>query len=80
MGRALDCKSSQAIGQALKRNPWAPEVPCHRVISSNLQIGGYCGHTVGEKIQRKLALLKEEGILFENGILTDKSKIFHFAH
>ncbi|MGB2401813.1 MAG: MGMT family protein [Akkermansiaceae bacterium] len=28
----LNCRSAQAIGQALKRNPSAPTVPCHRVI------------------------------------------------
>ena len=28
----LRCRSAQAVGQALKRNPFAPQVPCHRVI------------------------------------------------
>jgi methylated-DNA-[protein]-cysteine S-methyltransferase len=35
LGAVIDCKSSQAIGQALKRNPFAPAVPCHRVVSTN---------------------------------------------
>lgn len=33
---ALKLNSSpRAVGQALKRNPYAPRVPCHRVIMSN---------------------------------------------
>jgi O-6-methylguanine DNA methyltransferase len=36
--------SPRAVGQALKRNPYAPAVPCHRVIMSNGKIGGYCGN------------------------------------
>ncbi|MFK7911813.1 MAG: MGMT family protein, partial [Akkermansiaceae bacterium] len=35
MARVLDCGSAQAIGQALKRNPYAPEVACHRVIKTD---------------------------------------------
>ncbi|MGB1259094.1 MAG: MGMT family protein, partial [Akkermansiaceae bacterium] len=38
IARALNCRSAQAIGQALKRNPFAPEVPCHRVIRTDLTI------------------------------------------
>lgn len=60
----IGCGSSQAVGQALKRNPFAPEVPCHRVINASHQIAGYMGQTEGEKVQRKLALLENEGVLF----------------
>ena len=38
LGAYIGCKSSQAIGQALKRNPFAPDVPCHRVIKSDLRL------------------------------------------
>jgi O-6-methylguanine DNA methyltransferase len=34
---AVGCKSSRAIGNALRHNPYAPRVPCHRVIRS-----GWC--------------------------------------
>ncbi len=34
-------KAARAVGQALKRNRWAPEIPCHRVIASDGTLGGY---------------------------------------
>lgn len=62
LGEHIGCRSPQAIGQALKRNPFAPFVPCHRVIASDGTIGGFHGQTEGEMIQKKLALLKAEGV------------------
>ncbi len=47
-------KGSQAIGQAVHRNPISILVPCHRVISQS-GIGGYAGG-----IERKKALLELE--------------------
>ena len=41
LGDFIGCRSSQAIGQALTRNPHAPKVPCHRVIKTDGTIGGY---------------------------------------
>ncbi len=35
-------KAARAVGQALKKNPFAPQVPCHRVVAKN-GIGGYSG-------------------------------------
>ncbi|MCM8530906.1 MAG: MGMT family protein [Lentisphaeraceae bacterium] len=79
LGKFIDCKSSQAIGQALKKNPFAPEVPCHRVIKTDLKIGGYYGEVVGEKISDKLKILKSEGIVFENGVLVDESRVIDLS-
>ena len=64
LGERIGCRSAQAIGQALRRNPFAPDVPCHRVISSDGSIGGYMGHTMGEYVERKLELLKAESWFF----------------
>lgn len=75
LARAVGCRSCQAVGQALKRNPFAPAVPCHRVISSDYTIGGFAGNRVGDMITRKLALLAEEGVLFENGRLKDPTRV-----
>jgi hypothetical protein len=32
--------------QALRRNPFAPEVPCHRVVKTDRSIGGFHGTQV----------------------------------
>ena len=73
----LHCKSSQAIGQALKRNPFAPDVPCHRVVAHNRKMGGFCGATSGAKIDKKVRMLQEEGVLIREGIV-DASCLYHF--
>lgn len=60
LARRIGCRSAQAVGQALKRNPFAPEIPCHRVIASNGSTGGYFGEREGEMIERKRKLLEKE--------------------
>lgn len=60
LGERIGCHSAQAIGQALKRNPFAPDVPCHRVIHSDGSIGGFHGQRDGEMIDKKRKLLEEE--------------------
>lgn len=54
-------KGSQAVGGANGRNPISIIVPCHRVIGSNGALTGYAGG-----IERKLWLLKHEGITVNN--------------
>ena len=79
LARAIDCQSAQAVGQALKRNPLAPEVPCHRVIRADLSLGGYVGETRGEKIEVKLELLHNEGVEFDsNGQLINQEALYRF--
>ena len=60
LGKRIGCNCPQAIGQALKRNPFAPDVPCHRVIASDRSIGGFFGHRDGEMIEKKIKMLEEE--------------------
>jgi methylated-DNA-[protein]-cysteine S-methyltransferase len=55
--------SPRAVGQALKRNPYAPEVPCHRVIKSDGSVGGYNGIKDSKK---KIRMLKQEGVRIKN--------------
>lgn len=51
-------KAVRAVGNALNKNPFAPQVPCHRVIRSDGSIGGFAS---GSK--KKRALLRSEGAL-----------------
>ncbi len=55
LGRRIGCRSARAVGQALHRNPFAPDVPCHRVIKSDGTLGGYAFGT-----KKKEELLKKE--------------------
>ncbi|MDD5677592.1 MAG: MGMT family protein [Kiritimatiellae bacterium] len=74
----LGCRSCRAVGQALKRNPYAPQVPCHRVIASDLKPGGFMGRRGGAALRRKLELLANEGVPFHAGRLAEPSRIFSF--
>ena len=60
LARRIGCRSAQAVGQALKRNPFAPEVPCHRVVAADGSLGGYHGMREGREVERKRKLLAEE--------------------
>lgn len=78
LAKEIGCGSSRAVGQALRRNPFAPEVPCHRVISSSLASGGYAGKVGGEKLAWKLKLLRDEGVKFVDGKLSDPELVYDF--
>ena len=80
LAREVGCGSCRAIGQALKRNPYAPRIPCHRVIASDLTIGGYSGRVTGKEIGRKLELLKSEKVFFHCGKLIDSNRIYRFQN
>lgn len=60
LARRIGCGSARAVGQALKRNPFAPEVPCHRVVAAGGRLGGYFGQTEGDVVEMKRRLLAEE--------------------
>lgn len=55
--RAGSPGACRAAGQALANNPYAPYVPCHRVVAADGSIGGYSGG-----IEKKRRLLASEGV------------------
>jgi len=58
--------SPRAVGNAVRKNPFAPSVPCHRVLAADGSIGGYMGEWgSGERVERKVALLRGEGVRFD---------------
>jgi methylated-DNA-[protein]-cysteine S-methyltransferase len=53
-------KAARAVGQALRRNPYPVIIPCHRVVKSCGDPGGYAGGPPDKKIQ---LLRKEREVL-----------------
>ncbi|MGD1278249.1 MAG: MGMT family protein [Tepidisphaeraceae bacterium] len=47
----------RAVGNALHRNPYAPRIPCHRVVGSDGRLVGYAGG-----LAAKRRLLRAEGV------------------
>ena len=50
-------KSARAVANACAQNPYAPKIPCHRVIRSDGALGGYSGRG---GMKQKLKLLRSE--------------------
>ena len=61
IAEALGTKAYRAVGNAMKKNPYAPAVPCHRVVNSNGFIGGFAHGTL-----KKIRLLRSEGVDVKN--------------
>ena len=73
---ALDSKAYRGVGQALRCNPYAPHVPCHRVVGSSGLLTGFKGESSGEAIKEKVKLLESEGVKVVDGKI-DLSKYLH---
>lgn len=52
----------RAVGNILNKNPDFQNIPCHRVVKSDGEVGGY---KFGQK--KKAALLKREGVVIKRG-------------
>ena len=56
IAQMVDCRSAQAVGQAVGHNPIALIIPCHRVIAAHGKIGGY---EYGIEIKKRLLELEQ---------------------
>jgi len=65
-------KSYRAVGNVLNKNPFAPVVPCHRVIKSDGRIGGY-----NQGADKKIKLLEQEGIKIKNNRVENLEEILY---
>lgn len=54
-------RAVRAVANAVGANPFAPQVPCHRVVRTDGTLGGYSGRG---GITTKKRLLKKEGVTF----------------
>ena len=77
LAERLGSKAYRAVGNACCRNPYAPIVPCHRVVQSDGSIGGFDGHTSGPSITKKIELLEKEGIPIRNGKIVNLQRFLY---
>ncbi len=79
LAEAARTRGYRAVGQILRNNPYAPTVPCHRVVSSSGSIGGFRGNKEGKDITDKISILESEGIKFDgNKIKEFNKKLYRF--
>ncbi len=75
IAKKLDTKAYRAVGNACRNNPYAPRVPCHRVVKSDGTIGGFAGKMSGKTVQRKAELLRKEGVQVKDGRIVNFDRI-----
>jgi methylated-DNA-[protein]-cysteine S-methyltransferase len=75
IARKLNTKAYRAVGNACRKNPYAPRVPCHRVVRSDGTIGGFGGKTSGKSVEDKAQLLRGENVEVRNGRVVDFEKV-----
>jgi methylated-DNA-[protein]-cysteine S-methyltransferase len=73
IAKVLNTKAYRAVGNALNKNPYAPIVPCHRVINSDGKMGGFAKGAAA-----KILLLEKEGIEIKDGKVDLKRFLFSF--
>lgn len=74
IARKLNSKSYRAVGNAMNKNPYAPKVPCHRVVKSNGEVGGFAFG-----VKKKIEMLKKEGVYIDKNNKIDlKEYLFKF--
>jgi methylated-DNA-[protein]-cysteine S-methyltransferase len=73
LAHALRTKAYRAVGNAMNKNPYAPGVPCHRVIGSD---GSLVGFASGLKNKKKM--LEAEGIEIHKGKIDLKKYLYKF--
>ena len=62
IARALGGKAYRAVGGALNKNPYSPQVPCHRVVGND---GSLTGFAAG--VDKKARMLESEGVRVSGG-------------
>ena len=68
----LNKKAYQAVGNAMAKNPNLIFIPCHRIVKNYGSIGKYA---LG--VNKKISLLKHEGVLVREGKILDFENCFY---
>lgn len=67
-------KASRAVGMAMRHNPYAPVVPCHRVVGVNGVLTGFSGK---DGLVGKRRLLESEGVQFSGEHVDLSRSLWH---
>ncbi len=73
LARALNSKAYRAVGTAMNKNPYAPKIPCHRVVNSDGKAGKFAHGTA-----KKVKMLRSEGVDVVDGKIDLKKFGFKF--
>lgn len=74
IAKAIHSKAYRAVGNAMNKNPYAPKVPCHRVVKSDGEVGGFASGT-----KKKIEILRKEGIeINKDNKINLKKYLFRF--
>ena len=91
IARAVGTRAYRAVGNAMNKNPYAPQIPCHRVVKSDGKVGGFAERSRRRRKnklsitrarsgdsgeKKKIQLLKNEGIEIKNNKI-DLKKYFY---
>jgi methylated-DNA-[protein]-cysteine S-methyltransferase len=70
----LGTNAYRAVGTAVKNNPYAPKIPCHRVVKSDGIVGFY---SAKGGVKTKIKLLEKEGIKIKRKRVVDFEKVLY---
>lgn len=72
LAHAVGSKAVRAVGTAMKKNPYMPKVPCHRVVRKSGEIGQYA-----KGVNIKASMLKKEGVPVDGAKIPNLKRYLH---
>ena len=73
IAKKINSKAYRAVGNSMNKNPYSPKIPCHRVVKSNGEVGGFASGT-----KNKIKILKKEGVEIKKEKVDLKKYLFKF--
>lgn len=77
IAEVMNTKAYRAVGRALACNPYAPIVPCHRILNSKGELYGFKGKKDKISLKLKKELLEMEGIEFNGNFVVNFKNVFY---
>lgn len=74
VAKYLGTGAVRAVGTAVGKNPYAPQIPCHRVVRADGRVGRYSGEG---GVEKKIALLEKEGVFVCDGRIEEFADLLY---